>query len=316
MKNKIRPWSVRAFFYPFILFFALLDTQAKEIPLPFDPYVIYGEDNRRDLFNSENQNWLKLADSTVALFDSNRVKRDPKKKTAKLSLKSYGKSQNLCRSEPFYSQPTGAFCSGSLVGPDLVLTAGHCFDSDTACFETQFIFGFGIKSKETYPKKIPLTEVYSCAGLLVHYHSDDGPDFALIRLDRPVLNHVPLQINRTQTLVEGESLVVIGHPSGLPTKIADGASLRTVLNDNYFVANLDTYAGNSGSPVFHATTGLIEGILVSGETDFVYTNECRVSNRCKNDGCSGEQVMRTSVIAAHIPKSTTETMDHFSNQSM
>ena len=44
-------------------------------------------------------------------------------------------------------------------------------------------------------------------------------------------------------------LVVIGHPSGLPTKIADGAWVRNNESEYYFVTNLDTFGGNSGSAV-------------------------------------------------------------------
>ncbi len=74
-------------------------------------------------------------------------------------------------------------------------------------------------------------------------------------------------------------LVVIGRPSGLPTKVADGAQVRSV-NDVFLVANLDTYGGNSGSAVFNAVTGVVEGILVRGDTDYVYNAQlgCRVSN--------------------------------------
>jgi hypothetical protein len=58
------------------------------------------------------------------------------------------------------------------------------------------------------------------------------------------------------------------------------------------VANLDTYGGNSGSPVFNHRTGEVEGILVRGENDYVYDpgQGCQVSNRCASDVCRGEDV--------------------------
>jgi V8-like Glu-specific endopeptidase len=83
--------------------------------------------------------------------------------------------------------------------------------------------------------------------------------------------------------------VVIGHPTGLPTKVSAGANVRSV-NDVYFVANLDTFGGNSGSAVFNAETGEIEGILVRGERDYRYNSArgCYVPNTCVNLGCRGE----------------------------
>ncbi|MFN8369647.1 MAG: S46 family peptidase [Bacteriovoracaceae bacterium] len=85
---------------------------------------------------------------------------------------------------------------------------------------------------------------------------------------------------------------------GLPTKISDGANVRTNNNPKYFVANLDTYGGNSGSAVFNTKTGEVEGILVRGENDYVYDSAqgCRVSNKCTNAGCRGEDVTRITNI--------------------
>ena len=77
----------------------------------------------------------------------------------------------------------------------------------------------------------------------------------------------------------------------MPTKIADGANVRN-LQGKFFQANLDTYGGNSGSAVFNVETGEVEGILVRGETDYVFNSAlgCQVSNLCAADGCRGEDV--------------------------
>ena len=65
------------------------------------------------------------------------------------------------------------------------------------------------------------------------------------------------------------------------------------------MANLDTYGGNSGSAVFNAKTGLVEGILVRGEQDYVQKGDCRVSNVCPADGCRGEDV--TKILSVGFP---------------
>ena len=77
--------------------------------------------------------------------------------------------------------------------------------------------------------------------------------------------------------------------------------MRDPSPDGYFVANLDTYGGNSGSAVFNATSGKVEGILVRGENDYVWRGSCRVSNKCPADGCRGEDVTKVSALMDIIP---------------
>ena len=96
----------------------------------------------------------------------------------------------------------------------------------------------------------------------------------------------------------------MGHPSGLPLKFANGAQVKDTSNASYFVANLDTYGGNSGSPVFNEDDGTVEGILVRGDTDFVRDNGCFISNVCPTTGCRGEDVTRTTEFAGDVPETT------------
>jgi Peptidase S46 len=69
----------------------------------------------------------------------------------------------------------------------------------------------------------------------------------------------------------------------------------------FFVANLDTYGGNSGSPVVDQHTHVVEGILVNGEDDFVQYDGCNVSVVCPDAGCQGEAVTRSTLWAGRIP---------------
>jgi V8-like Glu-specific endopeptidase len=261
---------------------------------------IYGDDDRLDLYQTGNPKLLALADSTVALFENKHITREGGK--AALKTNSYSEEYSLCPEEPFYSQRTGAFCSGSLVGPDLVMTAGHCMTYGSSCKNTSFVFGFGIREKDgKTPQSVPESEVYGCKELIAHQVEGNGADWALARLERPVAGHKPLAINRTGKIEAKTLLFVIGHPAGLPTKIAGGATVRDPAPAGYFVANLDTYGGNSGSAVFNAQTGLVEGILVRGEDDYVWRGGCQVSKRCENNGCRGEDVTKISALASLIP---------------
>ena len=264
-----------------------------------DGQVIYGSDDRIDLYQTENSKLLSLADSTVALVQASSVRSEGA--VARLETEPYGTGMGLCKDEPFYEQVTAAFCSGSLVAPDIIMTAGHCITSESSCQNTKFVFGFSIKEKGKNPTSVPAGEVYGCKQLLGREQVNDGADWALIKLDRPVTGHAPLKINKTGVIANKTPIVVIGHPAGLPTKIAGGSEVRDNSKNGYFIANLDTYGGNSGSAVFNAKSGLVEGILVRGEQDYTYRGSCRVSKVCADDACRGEDVTKISVVSDKIP---------------
>lgn len=261
--------------------------------------VIYGDDDRLDLYDVNDKGLLELADSTVALIQSSRIKVKSDG-TADIALSSYKNNYNLCSTEPFINQKTAAFCSGSLVGKDIVITAGHCIRNQSSCSDTKMVFGFGIKQSDgVTPSNVSANEVYGCKEIIRRVQSGDT-DYSVVRLDRSVTNHKTLKINRGAVVPNGTSLTVIGHPSGLPTKVASAGLVRSS-NSIYYVTSLDTYGGNSGSAVFNTATKEIVGILVRGETDFVSNGSCKVSNRCKQDGCRGEDVTRIDLVADLIP---------------
>jgi V8-like Glu-specific endopeptidase len=267
-----------------------------------DKKVIYGDDNRLDLFEVTNPLHLQLADSTVALIDSSLL-GEAGEEVTEVHGENFGAQYGLCAEEPYREQNAAAFCSGSLIGPDLIMTAGHCVRSQSSCEQTRFVFGYAINKAGELPATLKNEDIYKCGELIHSEVETDGSDFALVRLSTPVMNHTPLAINKTaQDVKEGDPLLIVGHPAGLPAKVADGASVRRSRNVPFFVANLDSYGGNSGSPVFNAATGEIEGILVRGENDFVRKGNCNVSYRCADDKCRGEDVTKISTVLSYIPE--------------
>ena len=265
--------------------------------------VIYGDDDRKDVYQVTDPRLLRLADSTVALVQKRDV-RDLGNGQSSVTGEVYGRSMGLCLTEPFYDQEAAGFCSGALVAPDIIITAGHCIKTQTDCNNTQFVFGYAVKTAGVLPKNVPTSEIYSCSRIIKQVLTAGGADFAVIQLDRRVPNHSPLPVRRSQSgssaVIAGDNVTVIGHPSGLPTKIASGGKVRSVASA-HFVTNLDTYGGNSGSAVFNSATGEIEGILVRGEQDFKSSGSCMVSNRCAEGACRGEDVTRIDQVIPHLP---------------
>lgn len=252
--------------------------------------VIYGEDNRRDVYDSTNASFIELAKSTAAMINQSNLKSvlNGEVEISGSTLQARG----ICAQERFSTQISAANCSGFLVAGNKLVTAGHCIKSEADCKSYKWVFDYKVDHADQGKVSVPSTSVYSCKKIISRkLDTMSKDDYAYIELDRHVTDRQPLKVRKSGKVAKGAAIVVIGHPTGLPTKITDGANVRN-LQGKFFQANLDTYGGNSGSAVFNVQTEEVEGILVRGETDYVYNSAlgCQVSNICANDGCRGEDV--------------------------
>jgi len=273
--------------------------------------ALYGHDDRKDVYLLSSDSKLKAAaEAVVGLFDFKLIVSLSDGKTSKIETRIYGSAYGLCDTELFYTQPCSAFCSGVLVAPNLIATAGHCIDTPEKktppIQDIRFVFGYRMRDAQTPELVINNEDIYS-GTLLKRTYTTNGQDWALVKLDRNVTRFTPMPIRRTSKIADMEEVYVIGHPCGLPAKFANGAMVRSNSDVNFFVANLDTYAGNSGSPVFNKRTHEVEGLLVRGQKDFVSKdpsdrNSCQVSVPCPNNGCRGEDCVRTRVFASLVPE--------------
>jgi len=299
--------------------------QATQVPLDIElcwngpgqvAKVIYGADDRLDVYEVSEPDLVVAAHSTAAVVarswltdNGNETYTLPGTPTLAQDILA-GLGLPLCLSEPFATQPVPAYCSGFLVGEDLLVTAGHCVVNAFECSTTAFVFGFEMADASTPVLTYPASDVYFCSEIVDREQVASGPDWAVIRLDRPVVGHDPLPIRRTGSVSLGDSLVMIGHPVGLPTKVAGGATVRSNAAASYFQANVDAYGGNSGSAVLNATTLEVEGVLVRGNPDWVQSGGCIVSNQCSDSGCpTWESATRVTEFADLVPASVTREYD-------
>jgi hypothetical protein len=270
--------------------------------------VIYGEDDRVDLYDAP-LNLQQVADSTFAMM-SEAVIIDTDPLDIGFNAPTLGEYHDLCPDERFHNQLTAGWCSGTLIDDDLFLTAGHCVETQSECNSTKIVFNYAMIDAETL-RTITIDDVYSCESIIAHEYTEVG-DFAIVRVDRPVVGAAPSLFFRGDLFEyspAGYELMVIGHPTGLPTKIADNGWV-TVPHDNFFEASTDSFHGNSGSGVYSFLTGEAVGILVRGETDYVYDSgrDCWMTNYCDDVlGCEPplgtgfQHVMRSSLFAHWIP---------------
>lgn len=278
----------------------LIALMAAALAYPKDK-VVYGEDNRLDVFEVQSPFWRNIADSTAAMVPKNKFTIID----GKVSIEgdSLGASMNLCPGEKFAEQKNPAFCSGFLFGERFLITAGHCA-TQKFCDSQDWVFGM-YQNKDNNDLLVPIENIYSCKQIIAKaQNSYSMEDWGIIELDRKVKGIDRVEIRMEGEIEVGEKLVVIGHPSGLPTKVADGAFVRKNDNPNFFQANLDTFGGNSGSAVFNAHTGLVEGILVRGENDYesdsVDEKNCMRVKRCAMDECRGEDVQKIPPILRYL----------------
>jgi V8-like Glu-specific endopeptidase len=288
--------------------------------------VIYGTDNRKDIIELKNSDLKLLSKAVAARIDKWSYKKiDNLKKLISFDqapILSDKLSIGVCKDERFASQVTLSDCTAFLVGDDLLVTAGHCItdmnktvrnSSNYYCEEYEWLFNYDANIKGVFNREnIDSKDIYKCKKVIYAKYTDKQ-DFAIVQLKRSVKGIKPLKVRKSGKIKSKTPVFVIGHPNGLPKKYSDGANVRVNSKSEFFTTNLDTFSGNSGSPVFNADTLEVEGILVRGKTDYIDSElngeYCQRVNTCDNNTkkCSiqdpetdGEQVTRISATLRYI----------------
>lgn len=264
--------------------------------------AIYDEDNRQNFHELTNPNEIIWAQATAAMIPSTII-FDDEGDTARIKGKMLSQL-GICEYEKFAREIAAADCTGFLVSEDTIVTAGHCMTSQSDCTGWRWVFDY--KTSDSYKigrtLRVSTDKIYKCSHIVVSKATDDT-DYAVIKLDRPVLDREFLKIRTQGSVINNEPLTLVGYPSGIPVKVAAGAK---VLAQNHmpslFLANTDSFAGNSGSPVINSNTGLVEGILVSGEEDYEQRKKgCMIPKVCTSqDHCKGEEVTKISEILEYL----------------
>jgi len=241
--------------------------------------VVYGEDDRTDVYAHPDASLRALATtSIVALMNSTDLTEEVDGTFTYDTSFTHGEAYGLCSDQRFVEQPIAAFCSGTLVAPDVIVTAGHCIDSGPDpdevpnCADTSLVFDY-LYTADGELAELEADDVYNCVEVLAR---ENGTlDYAYVRLDRPVVGHSPADLSAglgatCRSVADGDAVSVLGFGAGLPLKIDDGGNVTDESTDGsyFFHTSLDTFGGNSGSGVFDADGNMV-GVLSAGATDYV-----------------------------------------------
>jgi len=270
---------------------------------------IYGDDNRRlvsELNPADDSKVINTSKAVLAQLPLWRISSESETDYY-IEAKSLSGSMNLCSDEKFGQLPLISNCSAFLVGPDLLLTAGHCLKEVNDCQKNIWILDYDDQSgfdEGLSTVKLSKSKTVKC-NQIVSWVVNSKLDYALLRINKKFNDRPFLKLRREKKVTNSDSLYVVGHPMGLPKIVADQARIRDNSLINTFVTSADTFSGNSGSPVVNTVTHLVEGILIKGDADFVmdFDMGCNRAYHCLNNECTGETVLRSGVLPLNlIPK--------------
>jgi V8-like Glu-specific endopeptidase len=259
----------------------------------------YGEDDRKDIYEASlNPKERELANAVAVRVKASGTQTLPDRSIdlKPTPLKALYKT---CDGERFENQPLVGGCTGFLIGPDLLATAGHCVKSDEICKQYLWVFGYMLDTKDKDVSRSKPWDVYQCSKIeriSLRKPGTDYLDYAVIRLDRPVTGRAPIPLTGTDARV-GHKVKMIGHPLGMPMKVTgdDKSIIRTTESDRaghiFWSTNLDGFTGNSGSPVFREEDQSLVGIFVYGDKDFDESLGCRESIKRSDEEGLGERVV-------------------------
>lgn len=229
--------------------------------------AVYGVDDREFVGINSSKKLNTLGASIAMVVPASEI--EIKFKRAIVKANKLKDTVMLCEGEKFREHLSLPNCTAFLIAPDIMASAGHCFKTEEDCKENKFIFEVKEKYETTQGHEIPLENIFSCKEII----ESDIDGIALIRLEKSTVKKHPLKLNLNKELKHGGDVFMLGHPFGLPLMYSKKVKSKNENSKNpFFLAPLDSFVGNSGSPVFNAKTYEVEGVLISGKED-LYKSE-------------------------------------------
>jgi V8-like Glu-specific endopeptidase len=256
----------------------------------------YGLDDRKEV---EDVDWIEdYTRATAVMIRKSDLKGNKLyAPTLRTELEYIHKTKKF-EGVKYLDQPIAAYCSGFLIAPDILVTAGHCIETMEDANDFLWLFDYTMDNNynpSTGYLTVDLNNVYEVkevmdAWLYDGYRSDDdlnminvNYDYSYLKLNRES-DRKPYRFRTSGDVTWFTDMYTIGCPSGLPLKLTDNAFVVDNEPYEWFKTNIDGFPGNSGGPVFDEL-GWIEGIHVRGSIkfskerdkwtgDYIYDKDC------------------------------------------
>lgn len=301
MKNKISLMCL------LVAFFSYSYAQDYPKPEPRDYPFSDGSDTSRGVYGADDRkevgdkSWVKdYARATAVMVKKTDLKGNKLyAPTLRKNLSDYYGVNRFHENVKFLDQPIAAYCTGFLIAPDILVTAGHCIETMEEAEEYVWIFDYTANNNYNAnlgymtvdPKNVyEVKEVMDAWLYSGNVQTNSGDvyyadyDYSFLKLNRES-ERSPYRFRTGGEVKLFTNMYTIGSPTGLPLKLTDNAFVLDTENKEWFKTNIDGFPGNSGGPVFDEL-GYIEGIHVRGSRtysdleeawkgDYIADEECR-----------------------------------------
>ncbi|MDA8886216.1 ankyrin repeat domain-containing protein [Bacteroidia bacterium] len=271
---------------------AQTSTYPKADPLKY-PFGPIGDSAARGVFGADDRKEVNdvngIADFTRATavmipkknINGNRISGN----TLRERLTYLHKSKIFDENVKFLDQPTCANCTGFLIAPDILVTAGHCIEKLEDAKDYAWVFDYTVDKVSTTGTSVSVkkSDIYYVEEVMSAYFQDISTytDYSVLKLNRKS-ERAPYRFRTSDKVSSWDNVYTIGSPTGLPLKFADNAIVVDNTPTNWFKNSIDGFPGNSGGPVFNKN-GFIEGIHVRGAVelhDGTYTGDYAYDKDC------------------------------------
>lgn len=206
----------------------------------------------------------------------------------------------MCAGQRFASQAAiPANCTGFIVGPRHIATAGHCFAADAlgSCSAASVVFRWRKDSAGTNPNPAILLEhIYDCSSIL-RDGTAEGEDWTVFEVDRNITSSAatprgPLAFANGPTSL-GTLVNIPSHFAGLATKWnSDVITDLPSASSPFIRAKVDLTGGSSGAPWIDASNKVV-GVFSRGPTEITSppANSCITEKNCFNPAGTCTQIL-------------------------